>query len=415
MINKFKIVLYNNHAIRLYGYAFETISTSGFALLILLFATRSATLQEFGQFALVISIVGAQAPLAALGLNTLAYGRAGTRPRANRRLIGSAIAINFISGAALYSVTLYAFFLYSSKALTLLYAGAGLRLFGAAGMAVTNDAMARHAQAEYLPARLAVIAFAAMAASVAFYGEYPTFILALIWGAESAVFAAFLIWLNLGARAKLNGRNRYLPFLVKAAPIAIQSFFVVIYLRFDQIYVSWRFGNEATGLYAAAARIAEVGGLGLNILTLVVSPAIINQITKNDHLSKRSVLFLISIALFAMFASFIGLFFGAPILKFIFGPLYAEADTVLAIYVASIPFVAFGSIGSRVLAAQGVSGPQAWSGLSGALSNVALSILLSEIMGLEGVALATVISYALASGILWNAVFRRRRDPYTLR
>jgi len=53
-----------------------------------------------------------------------------------------------------------------------------------------------------------------------------------------------------------------------------------------------------------------------------------------------------------------------------------------------------------------VSGAQAWSGVAGAVSNVVLSVVLGEVIGLEGVALATVVSYALATYIVWVSAIR---------
>lgn len=390
------------------GFGADAALSSGFGFLVILLAARSGSVPEFGQFALILAIVAAQAPLATFGLTTLAYGRAAARPAGARHLLGSAMVIVGAAGAGLYAVTLLAFALFAGDTLTMLYAAAGLRLIGAVGVVLPQDAMARQAPGEYLPARLLTVTLAAVAAVAAWYMEAPFAMLALIWGTESLGFSV-LCALTLGRRrARLNRRNRYRPYLAKAAPIALQGLFIVIYLRFDQIYVGWRFGEDSLGLYAAAARIAELGNLGFNVLTLIVSPMIIAQMRASGRLDRRALLFLAILAGVTVLASASAAVMGGSVLGLVFGPAYAAAGLILAVYLGSIFFVAYGAIGSRVVAAQGVSGPQIWSGLAGAFSNVVLSIALGEMIGLEGVALGTVISYALAAGVLWHAARRNQ-------
>lgn len=390
------------------GFGADAALTSGFGFLVILLAARSSSVLEFGQFALILAIVAAQAPLAAFGLTTLAYGRAAARPAGARRLLGSAMVIVGGAGVGLYALTLLAFALFAGDTLTMLYAAAGLRLIGAVGVVLPQDAMARQAPGEYLPVRLLTVTLAAVAAVAAWYMEATLAMLALIWGTESLGFSV-LCALTLGRRrARLNWRNRYRPYLAKAAPIALQGLFIVIYLRFDQIYVGWRFGEDSLGLYAAAARIAELGNLGFNVLTLIVSPMIIAQMRVSGRLDRRALLFLAILAGVTLLASASAAVMGGSVLGLVFGPAYTEAGPILAVYLGSIFFVAYGAIGSRVLAAQGVSGPQIWSGLAGAASNVVLSIVFGELIGLEGVALGTVISYTLAASVLWHAARRYR-------
>jgi O-antigen/teichoic acid export membrane protein len=136
---------------------------------------------------------------------------------------------------------------------------------------------------------------------------------------------------------------------------------------------------------------------------------IITQVRASGRLDQRAQLFLAILAGVTLLASAGATVLGGPVLGLVFGPAYAAAGLILAVYLGSVFFVAAGAIGSRVLAAQGVSGPQIWSGLAGALSNVVLSILFGEVTGPEGVALATVVSYAVAAILLWQAVIKRGR------
>ena len=391
---------------RFASFGADAALTSGFGFVVVMLGARSASVQDFGQFALILAVVGAQVPLAAFGFMTLVYGRAAARPGGAGRLLGSATAIATLAGAALYALTLLAFVGFGADTLALVYAGAGLRLLGAAGLIMTQEAMARHAVGEYLPVRVLSFTLAVGAASAAVIAEAPLAVLALIWGAESLLFTIVTALTFGRRRARLSRRNRFRPYLAMAAPIALQSVFVVIYLRFDQIYVGWRFGEAPLGLYAAAARLAEIGNIGFNVLILLVTPMIIRQMRAFGRLDRRAFMVFVGLAGLTFAAVGSASVIGGDVLALVFGPAYSAAASVLAVYLGSIFFVAAGAIGSRVLAAQGVSGAQAWSGVAGAVSNVVLSVVLGEVIGLEGVALATVVSYALATYIVWVSAIR---------
>lgn len=388
------------------GFGADAALTGGFGLLLVVLAARSGSVEDFGQFSLVLALVAAQAALANFGLGTLTFGRAVARPVGSRRLLGSAIFVVTVLGASFYVVTLLAFSAFANLTTSILYAAAGLRLVGAVGLVMPQHAMARRAFGEYLLARHLTILPAMVATVYALSMGWSLPVFALIWGVEGLLFA-IVCALTLGRRhGEWNPRNRYRSYLAKAAPIAFQSLCIIVYLRFDQIYVGWRFGDGALGLYAAAAKIAEAGNLAFGVLAIVVSPSIIQQIRTSGQLNRQAITFLAILAGVTVMLSIGALLRGSALLTFIFGPEYAAAFTILAIYVVSIIFVAYGSIGSRVLAAQGISTAQMMSGALGALSNVLLSVIFGEVIGLEGIALATVISYAVAAGIIWLSISR---------
>ena len=386
---------------RLAGYVSDALVTAGFGLFITLVAAQSASLADFGEFSLVLALVSMQTALAAFGLPSLLYGRAASRPIVAKRFIGSVIFISLFIALAMYLLTLFGLLLFADGTLTLLYGCAGLRILGTFGTLMTQDAMARHALSEFLPVRLIIASIAVATATVAFFLGLPLYVIALIWGGESLCFAVVLLLTQIRHRAKLDRRNLFAPYLVKAAPFAIQSIFVVIYMRFDQVYVAWRFGDEALGLYAAAARVSELGNLGFGIIGLLISPSVITQMMGARKLNRDMRHIFIGIAFLTAAAVVTAWAVGGLLMQTLFGSAYASGGLILTTYLGSVCFVVYGSIGSRVLAARGNSLPLVWAGFIGAVSNVIFSVALAEVIGLEGVALATVLSYALSTWTIW--------------
>lgn len=290
--------------------------------------------------------------------------------------------------------------------MALIYAAAGLRVLGAVGFVVVQDPMSRLALREFLPLRVLTVGAATALLMFSYMRDWSIVCVAAIWGLESLSFAFLACTGFAMKRAKISINQRYRLYLRKASPIALQALLIVIYLRFDQVYISFRFGSEALGLYAVAARLAELGNLAFNVLTLLITPLIINRLREERRMGYAPPLFMVGLGLFTGGICLTSFFVGRDALALIFGAIYSNSYMTLTIYLGSICFVAYGSIASRILAAQGITSSQAWSGVVGVVSNIILSVWLGEVIGMEGVALATVISYALAVLVLWIAVFR---------
>lgn len=389
---------------RFFGYGFDACLTSGFGFLVVLISTRVTDINGFGVFALVLAIAAAQCQVATLGFGPLIYGRVASRPNNSFFLLGSAIFVSGIFSVAQYLIALFVIYLAFNNAVALLYALAGLRVLGAVGLIVVQDAMARQAIRDFVPLRVITTAIAGAFLAFAFIYEYSIIIVAAIWGLEGFVFSALSCLFLARRRARFKVGQRCRVHLYKAMPLALQALFIVIYLRFDQIYIGFRFDAAAVGLYAVAARLAEIGNLAFNVMTLVVSPLIISHLKHTGELRTSAFGFMGLLAVINVAICAASYFLGEQALELVFGADYTNGYMILTIYLVSICFVAYGLIASRILASQGITSIQAWSGLAGALSNVILSIVLAELFGMEGVAVATVISYALAVFILWYAI-----------
>lgn len=388
---------------RLSAYAFDTGLSALFGLVLLLLAARGSELSEFGLFALALAVAGIQTPLAVLGTAALFYGRAASRPLQANRLYWPGIATSLVSGTLLYLLTLLVLWFVSSPELVTLYALAGLRVVGALGEPLRAIYQARSRPMDYVPWRVLTLMLAFAASGFAFTNNAQILAYAAIWGLEWLVFASILLVLSLRRGiCPRSKRTRVRSLLLKASPLFVQSVCVAIYLRFDQVYVGWRFGETDVGIYAAAARTAEAGNMVYGLIALVVAPRIIREwLSGKLSVSSRAVIVLIGYGSLA--ASGFSLLYGEELLRIAFGPAFMAGAMILAIYVLSTCLTVYGTIGSRLNIAQGATMPSMISGLVGAISNIGLTIALCEIQGPLGAATATVLSYLIAVVIIWKA------------
>ncbi|KAA5606446.1 oligosaccharide flippase family protein [Roseospira marina] len=393
--------------VRLAAYALDAGLPAVFGLCLMIAVARGASVEAFGAFALVLAIAGVQTPVAVLGLAGLFYGRAASRPSASNRLYWPGVVVVLGSGAGLYMATLAVLWVLAGPLLLHLYALAGLRVLGAAAEPLRAIYQARSRPDAYVPIRIGTVAVAALVAAFAFVLQADVVWYAAIWGLEWLLFAAVLLGASLRRGICPPVRHpRVGPVMVKAAPLLVQAICIAIYMRFDQIYVGWRFGAADLSAYAAAARIAEAGNMAYGVLAAFLCPRIIRE-WRAGRLAGDTKAVLVLIGVGTVGVSGVGALWGDTLLAGIFGPAYAAGGLILAVYVLSTGLTVYSTFGSRLNVAQGATLPGMISGLVGAVSNVGLSVLLCEVQGPLGAATATVLSYGLTCMVLWYAVWRR--------
>ncbi len=84
------------------------------------------------------------------------------------------------------------------------------------------------------------------------------------------------------------------------------------------------------------------------------------------------------------------------VVKLLFGVAYAEASTVLAIHIWAGVFVALGVASGGWLTAENLQKYSFYRTVIGGLANVILNFLLIPKYGINGAAVATVISYGIS-------------------
>ncbi len=392
--------------VRLGIYALDYGLSAFFGLVLLVLVAQGDDLDNFGTFAMALAIASLQTPLAVLGIAALFYGRATSRPVSANRLYWPGVYVALVSGTLLYALTLVILWVIGAPTLVMLYALAGLRVVGSFGEPLRAIYQARSRPVDYVPLRVVTLGIAFVASGLTFLVDGGITWYAGIWGLEWLLFASGL--LVLSRRRGLcppQPRARVQPILWKSSPLFVQSICIAIYMRFDQVYIGWRFGDSDLGIYAAAARIAEAGNMFYGLIALVVGPRLIREwLTGRLSTASRAVLVLVGLGSIA--ATGLSIPWGGVFLSVVFGPAFGAGGMILAIYLLSTCLTVYGSIGSRLNIAQGTTRPSMVSGLAGAVSNVSLTVVLCEFQGPIGAAMATVMSYLIATGIVWYEIVK---------
>jgi PST family polysaccharide transporter len=241
-------------------------------------------------------------------------------------------------------------------------------------------------------------------------------ILDIVWAmvAESVMTSCALIYmfkLRIYDLGQLKVSLKKVFSLLKSGwPLILSGLTIMIYMRIDQIMLGKMIGDQAVGIFSAAARISEVWYFIPTAITASVFPALIagKKNSEKEFYVRLQKLFDLMAVVSILVALPISLF-ATNIIGLLFGGSYGESGIVLAIHIWTGLFVFFGVASNSWYLAEN----RQFLGLQrtalGAVVNIILNLILIPRHGAVGAAIATVISQAAAAWLfdLMHAETRR--------
>ncbi len=191
-------------------------------------------------------------------------------------------------------------------------------------------------------------------------------------------------------------------FLLELWPVIFSGFFVALYMKIDQLMIFNMLGDKELGIYHSAVKLCEPFYVVATILCSSLFPAIITglEISRAEYEKRLQSLFDI-LTWIAIFVSLVVHFFSHSIIGAIYGIEYFEAESVLRIYFWASLIVFQGVVAGQAYATESLQKFGTIYTLIGAIMNILLNLILIPWFGVDGAAIATLISY-LFSAILLN-------------
>jgi len=202
--------------------------------------------------------------------------------------------------------------------------------------------------------------------------------------------------------------------LKESWPLAIAAVAVIVYMRIDQVMLGQMLGNQAVGVYSAAARISEVWYFIPTVIVVSVTPALIEakKLSTTLYYVRLTRLFRLMSGIALVIA--VSMTFGADfVASLLYGDAYEGVGTVLAIHIWAALFVFLGVAQGPWNINEGLTKLALVRTVVGAVANIVLNLLLIPPYGSIGAAIATTVSYALA-GVILNAFSDSTRKIFVL-
>lgn len=181
-------------------------------------------------------------------------------------------------------------------------------------------------------------------------------------------------------------------------PLILSGMAVSIYMRIDQVMIKAMMDAEAVGNYAVAVKLSEAWYFIPVAITGSVFPAIVNARKVSEKLYYERLQSLYSLMIWLSIGIALPIMFLAgDIIKLLFGEQYQHAAGVLKIYVWSLVFSSLGVASGKYLLTENHTRISFLRTFVGMLINVLLNIALIPKYEINGAAIATLLSYFLAT------------------
>jgi PST family polysaccharide transporter len=230
-------------------------------------------------------------------------------------------------------------------------------------------------------------------------------LIAFIWMIfiDTVLVSIALVWiyaLNNGALSILFQASieRAKTLLKESWPLLLGGIAITLYMRIDMVMLEAMTDSREVGIYAAATRISEIWYFIPSIVIASFSPTIIASHIKDKvlYLKQLKSLYFI-MAWLAIGVSLPMALLSGSTVSLLYGAQYQDAAPVLAIHLWGSIGVFLGVASSQYLLVEHLHKISLYRTFIGMVCNIILNLLLIPYMGAKGAAIATVISYFLAT------------------
>lgn len=373
-------------------------------LVIAVWMARVLGPEKFGQYSFALAFVALFTSIATLGLDRVVVRDLVRSVDARERIIGSAALLKVAGAAcAMLACNLAALVVMPDNQETrLLVAIISLGLlflvFDVIDFWFQSQVASRYVVMARLPALLIFFGLRVFlilgAFSLSFYAWAYT--LEILF----AGIGLLIVYIMQGSRV-LEWRpvvRNAVALLRECWPLVFAGLSVMLYMKVDVVMLGRMSGNDAAGIYSAATRLTE----GFYFIPMIVASSIMPMLVRARDAGTRTYmdglfrLYLVMVRISLAIAIPLALLAPA-LIEVLFGSGYIESSGVLRIHVWASVAVFLGVASSQFLTLEGLQKLSLYRTLVGLAVNIALNLMLIPVYGASGAAIATLVSYFIAT------------------
>jgi O-antigen/teichoic acid export membrane protein len=202
--------------------------------------------------------------------------------------------------------------------------------------------------------------------------------------------------------------------IMKSLPLLLSNMVIILYMRLDQIMIKEMIGFENVGTYSVAVRLTELWYFIPVAIGSSFFPALIKIKTQDNNLYYKRLHYLITfMVLMSLLIAIPSYIFSEKIITFLYGESYTSSISVFKIYIWASIFVFIGVPSGKWFIIENLNKVYLYRSIMGVICNVVLNIIFIPRFGINGAALATLISYSIQS-YFSNLIFRKTRKLFII-
>jgi O-antigen/teichoic acid export membrane protein len=215
----------------------------------------------------------------------------------------------------------------------------------------------------------------------------------------------FLLYFHIVEKQKTFLKNFSMEVakkLLKSAwPLVLVTIALQAYMRTDQIMIKNMLGLYEVGIYSAAIRISEAWIIMMGAIAVSLLPAIIKLKEGCKEIYEYRMIQLYRLVLWlSVIAALILSYQGEYLIALIYGDEYYDASLVIGLLMWGGVLSSMGAVSSRYYNVEGMENKFAARTIFSALLNILLNYMLIPLYGIQGAAIATLISAFVANYLL---------------
>jgi len=390
----------------------ERVYRLGLSLVVTVLLARYLGPGLFGQLSYAISLVALLTFLNELGLNSIIVKELVDHPQRREAIKGTAFVMKLLGTGMMCALLVPISLALNHEAESNLYIGIlAAGLFFQCFAVIDYEFQARGISKFTAISMIGQSSIGAILKIACIVLEAPLLWIVVVQLIESVVLAIGLTYFHYQKSGSMKlwtfDRGLAKKLLLASWPLMLSTAAVTVYMRIDQVMINTMLGSDAVGRYGAAVRIAEVIYFIPMIITSSLFPAIIAARKTPQYMQRLQNLYDFVVWLALLIALPI-IFLSTFIIVTLFGEAYGSAGTVLMIHTCAAPFVYFGLARSKWIINEGLQRFILVFTLTGAVLNVLLNYLLIPEYGIEGAALASLVSQIIST-VVTPLVFKETR------
>lgn len=381
------------------------IVQSVLGLIISMLTARYLGPANFGVINYAASIVAFATPLMQLGLNSILVQELVEKPEDEGKILGTSICMSCLSAVfCMAGVTAFAFIANATSPVTIIVCALYSLILICQALELTQYWF----QAKFLSKYYAITALVAYI----LVSGYKIILLitnsSVYWFAISnaidylvIAIALKIIYQKLGGQKFSFSFRTAIRLFAKSRYYIISGLMVTIFAQTDKVMINIMMGEESTGYYSAAVACANLSGFVFASIIDSMRPSIYENAKVSAQRFEKKLAQLYCVIIYLSLAQCLFMtILAKPIIYVLYGSQFQNSISVLRLIVWYTTFSYLGAVRDIWILAEGKQSILWKINFIGASANVVLNFIFIPIYGIEGAALASLLTQIFTNVIL---------------
>jgi PST family polysaccharide transporter len=358
--------------------------------------------EQFGKYSLALALVAIASSISSLAADSVVTREIVTDAKDKNVVLGSQFALRALGSLLAVGAVFIVSWLQSENSETIIVAVAAVSLLFSPFEGIATWFQAEQRPRASVLSKTVAFFVASFIRLMLVFGGASVVAFATLFSVEAALGAAALVFTYHAYGERLwnwkVSRSWVAKLFHDSWPLLFAGVSSMLYMRLDVVMLNEMRGAHETGIYSAATRISEAWNFVPMALMAALQPVLLR--TKQDHpalFMRRMDMLYVCTAWGSLVVAVIISIISTPVVSVLFGKEYHESGSVLALHTWSGVAVYLGVASSQYLLAENLLKISMFRTMLGLATNVVLNMALIPQYGAQGAAVATVVSYFVAT------------------